>query len=576
MMIRGHEKNRQVAALFFEVAELLRIKGETFKPQAYTRAARAIEMMDEDITDIAAHGKLEDIHGVGTHLAKKIDEIVRTGRLTYLETLKKELPGGVRELAELEGIGPKKAMFLTKELGISTVAGLEDAAKAGRIRDLAGFGEQSEANILRSIRTKKSTGGRFLLGQIIPVARDIVRQLAELPATQQVSVAGSIRRMKETIGDVDIVAASGEPEKVMERFCTLPDVDRVLVRGPTRSSILLANGLQVDLRVVGEDQYGPALLYFTGSKDHNIALRRLALERHSSLNEYRITDLSTGRITGQKNEAGVYRMLGLQFIEPELRENRGEIEAAREGRLPDIVSYSAIRGDFHVHTSWSDGAHTIREMTEAARALRYEYIAVSDHTRSHAITRGLTGEQVAGQRNEIEQVNRSLDDFEVLAGVECNINVDGTLDIPGSILRDLDVVVAGVHSNLKMEKDEMTRRIITAMHNDYVDIISHPTGRIIQKREAAALDLDRVFETAASLGIFLEINGFPGRLDLSDMNCMKAREHKVRFALGSDAHSADTLRNMEFCVATACRGWLEAEAIINTLTSRDLHALLGS
>ena len=576
MNTRVHENNRRVAAIFYEVADLLRVKGEKFKPRAYTRAARAIELMDDDIADIARRGKLEDIYGVGTHLAKKINEILRTGRLTYLNNLKKELPKGVRELAELEGIGPKKALTLTRELGIFGIDGLKEAAEAGRIRDLPGFGEQSEANILRSIRTKQSAGGRFLLGRIIPVARDIVQQLAGLSATRQVSVAGSIRRMRETIGDVDIVAASPEPEKVMERFCTLPGVDRIVVRGLTRSSVLLTGGIQVDLRVVEEDQFGAALLYFTGSRDHNIALRRLALEQHRSLNEYGLTNLSTGGITGGKSEAGMYRLLGLPFIEPELRENRGEIEAALKGRLPRLLPYPAIRGDLHVHTSWSDGVHTVREMAEAAKALGYEYIAICDHTRSLRVARGLTKEQIAGQGNEIGQVNRSLEGFEVLTGVECNINADGTLDVADTTLRDLDVVVAGVHSNLKMEKDEMTERILTAMHNDYVDVISHPTGRIIQKREAAALDLATIFETAAALGTFLEINGFPGRLDLSDTNCRKAREYGVRFSLGSDARSADNLNYMEFGVATARRGWLEAKDIINTLPVRELQAVLKS
>ncbi len=567
--------NKRVASLLYEVSELLRIKGEKFKPQAYAKAAHAIETLREDITDISRQGKLEEIPGVGTHLAAKIEEIISTGRLEYLETLQKELPPGVQELADLEGIGPKKALILNRELGITTREGLEEAAKAGRIRDLPGFGELSEKNILHSIGGKGKSV-RFLLGEVLPVAQDIVQQLAALPQTRQVSLAGSLRRRKETIGDVDILATSPEPAKVMDLFCSLSSVDRVLVRGPTRSSVVLTTGLQADLRVVKEDQFGAALQYFTGSKDHNIALRRLALERNWKLNEYGLSDLATGKKIAGKSEDEVYRMLELPFIEPELREDRGEIDAAKSGRLPDSVPYGSVRGDLHVHTSWSDGKESIRAMAEAAQSLRYEYIAICDHAKSPQFPRGLTDEQRARQGKEIEQVNRILEGIEVLSGIECSIGEDGALDAGNAALQDLDVVLAGVHSVFRMPGHEMTQRMLAAMQNEFLDIITHPTGRIIQQREPVDLDLAVFFKNAAERHVFLEINGFQNRLDLPDIHCMKAREYAVRFAIGSDAHTRDNLSAMEFGIATARRGWLEAKDIINTLPIRDLRTVLGS
>ena len=566
--------NSRVAAILFEVSELLRIKGEKFKPQAYARAAHTIESLQEDVAEISRQGNLEEIPGVGTHLAEKIEEIITTGRLGYLEDLRRELPPGVLELADLEGIGPKKAILLNRELGITTRAGLEEAAKAGKIRDLPGFGELSEKNILRSIGAKAKSA-RFLLGEVLPVAEDIVRHLATLPATRQISLAGSLRRRKETIGDVDLLATSPEPGKVMDVFCSLTSVDRVLVHGPTRSSVVLATGLQVDLRVVKEDQYGAALQYFTGSKDHNIALRRLALERNWKLNEYGLSDLSTGEKIAGRSEEEVYRLLGMPFIEPELRENRGEIDAAQTGRLPAVIPYTAVRGDLHVHTSWSDGKQSIRDMANAAQSLGYEYIAICDHAKSPQFPRGLTEHEIRGQGKEIEQVNRELEGIEVLAGIECGITEDGRLDTGAAALRDLDLVVAGVHSALQMPADKMTERMLAVLENEHLKIIAHPTGRILQQRDAAVLDQAAFFRAAAERHVYLEINGSPSRLDLSDTHCMKARDYAVRFALGSDAHSRDTLRYMGFGVATARRGWLEAKDIVNTLPLRELRTVLG-
>ncbi|KDE55393.1 DNA polymerase/3'-5' exonuclease PolX [Methanoculleus sp. MH98A] len=567
--------NIEVAAILYEVADLLEIKGVRFKPQAYRRAALAIETLPENIADVAREGDLDEIPGVGKGIAKKIREVIETGSLGYLSSLREELPEGVQYLTRLEGIGPKKAIALSRELGVRTVDDLEAAALAGRIRDLPGFAEKTEANILASIQLSRTAKERRLLGQILPVARDIERRLASLPSTRQVSLAGSIRRRKETIGDVDILATSTLPEEVMEVFVALPGVERVLVRGTTKTSVVLSTGIQVDLRVVEDGHFGAALQYFTGSKEHNIALRKLAIARDWRLNEYGLVDLATGRAVAGEDEAGIYRALGLAWIEPELREDRGEIEAARAGTLPDLVGYDAIKGDLHVHTTWSEGAHSIEEMAETARALGYEYIAICDHAEGLRIARGLSPARLADQMREIERINRENDGgFTLLSGTECNIGMDGTIDLPDSVLADLDVVVASVHSGFKQSEKEMTERVLTAMHNDHVDIIGHPTGRILLSREPYRIDLAAVFDAAAALGVLMEINAFPGRLDLSDVNARSARGAGVRFSLGSDAHRRENLRYMELGVATARRGWLTAGDIVNTRPLSELKGVL--
>ncbi len=567
--------NRQVAAILYEIADLLELKDVKFKPVAYRRAAHVIENLPEELGSIDEHGKLEEIPGVGTHISAKIHEILSSGRLAYLDRLKAEIPEGVWELADLEGIGPKKALLLSKQLGIASLDQLEAAAKAGKIRDLPGFGEKSEQNILLSIRQKTRGSRRYLLGDIYPEAGSILEQLAELPVTRMISLAGSIRRKKETIGDVDILATSPEPEKIMSVFVSLHEVDRIIGKGPTKSTVILASGIQVDLRVVREDEYWTALMYFTGSKDHNIALRRRALERTWRLNEYGLTDLETGKKFPAGSEQELYAKLGLAYIEPELRESTGEIEAAEAGTLPAIVPYDAIKGDLHLHTKWSDGLHTIGEMAGAARSLGYEYIAVCDHAKSREIPRGMTEEKIRDQWREIEEVNRE-GPVTVLRGIECGIDAEGMLDLPDTVLRDFDLVLASVHSGLDMPEEQMTRRMITAMHNEHVNIIGHPTGRIIRQRDPVRIDLPAVFREAAELGVCMEINALPSRLDLSDTNCRIAKELGVRCAIGSDAHSRENLHTMEFGIATARRGWLEAKDVINTLPLAGLQELLGS
>jgi DNA polymerase (family 10) len=567
----------EVAAILSEVADLLEIKGVRFKPHAYRRAAQAIETLTEDIVTVAREGRLDEIPGVGKSIAGKVQEIVETGSLGYLASLREEIPEGVRDLTRIEGIGPKRALTLSRELGIRNLDDLEAAAKAGLIRDLPGFGQKTEQNILASIQMSRMAGKRHLLGSVLPVAREIEQRLASLSSVGQVSLAGSIRRRKETIGDLDILATSMRPEEVMEAFSSLPGVSRILARGTTKTSVVLSTGVQADLRVVRDEHYGAALQYFTGSKEHNIALRKLAIARNWRLNEYGLVDLATGRMIAGEDEAGVYQALGLPWIPPELREDRGEIEAAQAGALPDLVGYGSVRGDLHVHTSWSEGAHSIEAMAEAARGLGYEYIAICDHAESLHVARGLSPARLADQMREIERINRAADDgFTVLSGTECNIGMDGRVDLPDSVLADLDVVVASVHSGFRQPEREMTDRIISAMQNDHVDILGHPTGRILLSREPCQIDLARVFEAAASWGVLMEINASPGRLDLSDVNCRLARDAGLGFSLGSDAHSRQGLRHMEFGVATARRGWLTAEDIVNTHSLEGVRRALRS
>jgi DNA polymerase (family X) len=567
--------NREVAAILYEVADLLEIKDVKFKPVAYRRAAHGIETLAEDIGRVAERGELEDLPGVGTHIATKIHEILDTGKLGYLERLKVEIGPGVRELADVGGIGPKKAMFLHQKLGIENLAGLEAAARAGKIRELAGFGEKSEQNILAGIVARKGTAGRYLLGRMLPVAESILTQLAELPAVRQISLAGSLRRMKETIGDIDILASSPEPEAIMAAFTALPEVTRVLGRGRTKSSIVLESGVQVDLRVVEEGQYWTALQYFTGSKDHNIALRRRALERGWSLSEYGLKEEATQKNLAGSSEEDLYRSLGLPYIEPELRENRGEIEAAEKGTLPAIVPYNAMQGDLHVHSDWSDGKDPIRALALAARDRGYGYLAICDHSRSPAIDRGLTIEKIAQQRAEIAQVNRDLDGIVVLQGIECNISPDGTPDLPPAVLGDLDLVIASVHDGLRMHGGEMTRRVLSAIHNDHVDILGHPAGRILLRRDPSDLDLPVLFEAAAAQHVALEVNSSPSRLDLSETNCRQAKEYGTVFSIGSDAHAKEELQEIRYGIATARRGWLTAGEIVNTRPLAGLRDWLG-
>jgi DNA polymerase (family 10) len=566
--------NAEIAAILYEIADLLELKGVAYKPRAYRSAAQTIESLGEEITAIAEQGELEEIPGVGESIAEKIRTVIEEGSLPYLDHLREDMPEGVRELMELEGVGPKKALFLHKELGISGIEELESAAKKEKVRDLEGFGETSENNILGAIEVWKERHERFLLGYILRDAEAIERKLKEHDAVKNVCLAGSIRRRRETVGDVDILVSTDDPDTVSKFFRSLPEAKRVVMEGPKRSTIVVGQNLHVDLRVIEEEQFGAALQYFTGSKAHNIKLRKIALDHDWKLSEYGLMGRDGGDIVARKREEDIYEALDLAFIPPELRENRGEIEAAEEGNLPDLIGYGDLRGDLHAHTKSSDGAYSVREMAKAARDRGCEYIVISDHSEGLAIAHGLSGDAIKHQAKEIEKVNADLEDITVLHGIEANIDMGGNIDVKKSILRDLDFVVGSVHSGFKQTEKEMTERVVTAIHNDHLDMFGHPTGRLIQKREPYAIDLDTVFEEAASAGVLLEINAFPTRLDLSDAHCRRARDAGVMLGIGTDAHDVDHLRFLDLGVAVARRGWLEAGDVVNTRSLDDLRSWL--
>ncbi|MCG2820421.1 MAG: DNA polymerase/3'-5' exonuclease PolX, partial [Candidatus Atribacteria bacterium] len=488
-----------------------------------------------------------------------------TGKLEYYEKLKESIPSGVIELLNISEVGPKTAKLLYEELGVDNIEKLEKAVRQHQIKDLPGMGEKSEDNILRGIELYKRRKERVLLGLALPLAEEIVKSLSRLDETDKISFAGSLRRKKETIGDIDILVTSQKPEKIMKTFTSLPQVREILAEGPTKSSVITRDDIHVDVRVVEPISFGAALQYFTGSKAHNIRLRESAVKRGLKINEYGVFDQKTEhRITG-KEEEEVYRILDLPFIPPELREDRGEIEAAQESRLPRLVEYPQIKGDLHLHSKWSDGAHTIRQMAEAAKERGYKYIAITDHSQSLKFAGGLTEERLRKQVEEIQKLNQELDDFTVLTGIEVDIKSDGSLDFSDEILSKLDVVVAAIHSGFKQESKIITERIVKAMQNKLVSIIAHPTGRLIGFRESYQVDINEMIKVAAETGTILEINAHPERLDLNDVYCRMAKDKGVQLAIETDAHSIDGLEFMNLGVDVARRGWLEEKDIVNAL-----------
>lgn len=567
--------NTEVAALLDEIGDLLEIKGESsFRVGAYHRAAHVIRSLPQDINELAKQDRLTEIAGVGKGIAERLHQLLTEGRMAYYEELKKEVPPELVELMHIPGMGPKKAKLVYEELGITTVDELLEAVKKGKLRRLRGMGAKTEANIIRGIQQYRQQTGRLLLSQAIPTAEKIVAALKPHKAVKAISPAGSLRRWQETVGDIDILCATDEPDVVAEVFCSLDDVAYVLAKGPTKSSVVLKSGLQVDLRLIKPEQFGSALQYFTGSKSHNIHLREIAKKRGLKLSEYGIFNLETEERLGGATEEEVYRLLGLKWIDPVLRENKGEIEAAAENRLPRLVELSDIKGDLHAHTKESDGESSLLEMVEVARGRGYSYLAISDHAEKLKIAHGLNEERFKKQWKAIKEINAKYPDFKVLTSVELNIDNEGNVDFPDEFLALFDIVTASIHSGFNQDKETLTKRALGAINNPHIDILGHPTGRILGRRSPYQIDLEQIFQAAARTNTVLELNAYPDRLDLKDDYLREAKKYGCKFAINTDAHHTGQLNYMRYGVFTARRGWLEAADVINTYSLEELLAFL--
>ncbi len=566
-------ENQKIADIFNQVADLLDIRGENpFRIRSYRAAARTIADLPENLAGALGEGKdLTELPGIGKDLAAKIAEIVQSGKLKFLDDLKKTLPPELPELLRLEGIGPKKVKLFYGAAGIDSIDSLDRAARAGRLRGLDRMGEKTEEKIVRAIESYRKTAGRFRLDTGFAAAEAITAYLGS--AADELFPAGSLRRRRETIGDLDILAVARDGPGLMERFVGQPDTAAVLARGSTRSAVRLENGLQVDLRVMAPEEFGSALLYFTGSKAHNIALRRRAKELGLKVSEY-------GIFRGEKSIAGrteeeCYRALDLPWIPPELRENRGEIEAAEQDRLPRLIEPEAIRGDLQMHSTASDGKESILEMARAAERLGYRYIAITDHSQAVRVAGGLNEKELAEHLREIEKAGEKCPGIRILKGIEVDILADGSLDLDDSILRECEVVVASIHYNFNLPEKEMTRRIVRGLKNPYVNIFGHPTGRLLLQREPYSFDFEEVVKAAVGEGVTLEINAHPARLDLNDVLARRAKELGARLVIDTDAHSSRQLGLMEYGIFTARRAWLEKDDVINTYPLDKLLAALN-
>ncbi len=565
--------NDAVEAVLLEYADLLSIlTEEPHRPRSYEKAARAVGGYPADITQFDVK-RLQGIPNVGSSIAGKIHEFLQTGSIGALEELRAQIPQGVRALTAIPGLGPKRAMILYEQLGVASVDELLGAVNEGRLAEIKGFGKKTADNILRSIQQMGSSARRVLVNVALDVAEDLLRQLKELKEVRRATYAGSLRRMAETIGDVDLLIASAKPSPVMDRFVSLPVVDRVMAHGEAKSSVVTTGGLQVDLRVIAREAWGAGLMYFTGSKAHNIRLREMAIRKGLRLNEYGLFRVKSGKLIVAETEKEVYERLGLPFIPPTLREDRGEIEAAQAGELPKVLEQKDLRGDLHTHTNLTDGLAPLEEMLQAAAAMKYAYYAVTDHAPQLFMQR-MTDEKMLAQRDRLRALQATYPSMTLLHGSELNIDPQGGVDWPEEFLAGFDVLVASVHTQFNLSKDEMTRRIIRAMENPYVNILGHPTARLIGKRPPIEFDLEEVFRAAARTGTALEVNGFPDRLDLKDEHILWARRHGVKFAVDTDSHASLHLSHMRFGVAMAQRGWLTKDDVINTWPLAKLRRFL--
>lgn len=563
-------KNQEIARIFNEIADILEIKGDNpFRIRAYRRAAQNIDGLPRDVATLSQE-ELLSIPGIGADLAGKIREYISTGKIVSCEELKRKIPEGLTLLLTVPGLGPKTANLLYERLKVKSIEELERLARDHKLAGLPGIKEKTEENILKGIEMLKRGKDRLPIGRVLPLARDIIEQLKERAPTDKLSLAGSLRRWKDTIKDIDILATSKEPEKVMNVFVKLPMVKEVLMKGPTKSSVVITEGIQVDLRVVEEASFGAALAYFTGSKAHNIKIREMAVKVGLKINEYGIFRESDNKRIGGEKEEDVYRVLGLPYIPPELREDTGEIEAALEGRLPVLLELNDIRGDLHVHSKHSDGSHTITELIGAAKQRGYEYIALTDHTKGLGVARGLNEEKVLEEIKEVRALNRKLKGFRVLMGVEVDIRSNFTLDLPDEILRELDIVVASIHSGFRQKREQLTKRLVSAIENPYVTIIAHPTGRLIGERDAYDVDLEEVFKKAREKGKAIEINAYPLRLDINDIQAKRAKELGIPIVISTDTHLINQFDYIQYGVSIGRRGWLEKDDVLNTLNTENL------
>lgn len=556
--------NRDLAQMLETIADLLEIKGEQiYKVMAYRKAAQGILDLGRDVKAVWQEGDLESIPGVGKAIAGKIDEVLRTGRLGFYEKLKEEIPAGLVDVLRVGGVGPKKAARFWKELGITSIDQLEQAAREGRLRMLPGMGERSEAQILEGIEAlRRRQSGRISIGTAMNLAESLLSQLRPLDGVRRAEPAGSLRRWRETVGDIDLLVAATDPSAVLRAFVHLPEVGRVTGRGETKASAELIDGTRVQLWVHPPERFGSALQYATGSMAHNVRLREFALDQGLSLSEHGFKRGEEEILCAE--EAEVYAALGLAWIPPELREDRGEIQAAREGGLPPLVALEDLVGELHCHSDWSDGEATIEQMALAARDLGLRYLAISDHSQSLGVANGLSVERLRQQRREIEAVqSRVGDSLRLLCGTEVEIRADGSLDFPDEVLRELDVVTASIHTSLRQKREQVTARLLSAIRNPHVDIIGHPTGRMIGQREAADLDMDLILREAAGHGVALEINAHPARLDLDDVHARRAVDMGCLLAINADAHSPQDFRLRSFGVGMARRGWVPPAVVVN-------------
>ncbi len=555
-------KNLEIARILDNIADILELEGIEFKPRAYRKAARGVEALTEDIKNVYERGELENISGVGERIAQKIIEIIETGKLRYYEKLKKKIKINIEELNQIPSLGPKKIKILYKKLKIKNIKELEKAIRQQKLRHLSGFGEESEKNILQGIRLVKTKPQRVLYNHAAPIVDEIKEHLSKLDFVQKIEIAGSFRRGKETVGDLDFLVVSKKPQQVVRAFTSIPDIKQILAKGTTKSSLILKNGLQVDLRVVKEKEFGSALMYFIGNKQHNIELRKIALSKGCTLNEYGLFNLKSKDWIAGKSETDIYKKLGLQYISPELRENWGEIKASQQNMLPKLITNKDIKGIFHNHTKWSDGANTILEMAQKAESMKFKFISFNDHFGNVGIANPLNEKRLINYLKEIEKARKKVG-LKIFSGVEIDIFKDGTLPLSKKKLKELDVVIAAVHLSTKMPEQEMTKRVCSALENYPVNIFAHPTGRLLNERQEYLINLNKVFETAKNNNVFLEINSSPNRMDLSGINIKSALEQGCKFAISTDAHDRQYLETYDLGVINTRRGWAEKKDILN-------------